>query len=173
MKQINARKWIEKAQECYRSQKYQDGIGWCDEIIVESKMIHNFDQMWCASALKLKGELLYALALEKRDTSPDKYKEAARCREEANRIINESNPYSGPCFIATAAYGNPLANQLYVLRRYRDYYLIKRLWGKCFISLYYFVGPFLAVFVKQSKIIRRITISILDYIIKKISTLKI
>jgi hypothetical protein len=51
---------------------------------------------------------------------------------------------AGPCFIATAAYGTPLAAQIGVLREFRDAYLLANPFGAAFVDLYYQAGPTLA-----------------------------
>lgn len=49
------------------------------------------------------------------------------------------------CYIATAVYGSYDCAQVWTLRRFRDCYLEKRLWGKAFIKIYYRISPMLVV----------------------------
>jgi len=49
-----------------------------------------------------------------------------------------------PCFIATAAYGTPLAGDLDVLRAFRDEWLLSNSFGTAFTDVYYRVSPALA-----------------------------
>jgi hypothetical protein len=46
-----------------------------------------------------------------------------------------------PCFIATAAYGTPMADEIWALRRFRDRYLMTNRAGRAFVDAYYAVGP--------------------------------
>ena len=54
-------------------------------------------------------------------------------------------PQSG-CFIATAAYGTAMAEEIQTLREFRDRYLMTNPLGRALVGLYYSVGPPIAEF---------------------------
>jgi hypothetical protein len=58
------------------------------------------------------------------------------------------------CFIATAAYGTPTAEQINVLREFRDVVLLKGTSGSRFIALYYRLSPPIADFIARSDLSR-------------------
>jgi len=61
---------------------------------------------------------------------------------------------SGGCFIATAAYGTPTAEQLDVLREFRDVVLLESTAGSQFVALYYQLSPPVADFISGSSFLR-------------------
>ncbi len=62
----------------------------------------------------------------------------------------------GGCFIATAAFGSPLAKEVGTLRRFRDRYLITHPLGRLFIALYYKWSPPIAEQVAKSQELRAV-----------------
>jgi hypothetical protein len=63
-------------------------------------------------------------------------------------------PPSGGCFIATAAYGTPTAEQIDVLREFRDIVLLESTAGSQFVALYYQLSPPVADFISESSFLR-------------------
>jgi hypothetical protein len=54
------------------------------------------------------------------------------------------------CFVATAAYGSLMANDVEVLRGFRDVYLRSNVFGELAVEAYYTFGPLLADFIDLS-----------------------
>jgi hypothetical protein len=60
------------------------------------------------------------------------------------------------CFIATAAYGTPFAEEINVLRFWRDEHLSTNLFGRTFVDFYYHVSPPIANFIADKPNIRKL-----------------
>ena len=76
-------------------------------------------------------------------------------------------PGGGFCFIATAAYGTDTAEQLDILREFRDEVLLPNSLGARLVSLYYRTSPPLANFISQQEILRTaVRVGFIDPIVK-------
>jgi hypothetical protein len=53
------------------------------------------------------------------------------------------------CFIATAAYGTPMAGEVEILRQFRDEYLLTNPVGQAMVDIYYRVSPPIAEFITE------------------------
>jgi hypothetical protein len=84
--------------------------------------------------------------------------------EAGEKRLSEEKKGSG-CFIATAAYGTPLAVEVNVLRHFRDEYLNVCRLGRVFVSVYYRLSPPVAEVIRRSDILRAITRSALRPVI--------
>ncbi len=59
-----------------------------------------------------------------------------------------------PCFVATAAYGTPMASEIGALRRFRDRHLRTNALGRALVDGYYAVGPHLARAIEGDETLR-------------------
>jgi hypothetical protein len=66
------------------------------------------------------------------------------------------------CFIATAAYGSPLENQVNHLRHFRDEALQPSETGRDFVRTYYATSPVMANFIRDKAAARLITRRLLE-----------
>ena len=62
----------------------------------------------------------------------------------------------GRCFIATAAYGTPMAEELQILREFRDGHLLKNPAGQALVGVYYRVSPPMAGFITEHPVLKPI-----------------
>ena len=62
-----------------------------------------------------------------------------------------------PCFVATAAWGTPMASEIGALRRFRDRHLRSNAVGRGLVSVYETVGPHLASVIRQDDSLRAAT----------------
>ncbi|MBQ3264300.1 MAG: hypothetical protein IJH07_00850 [Ruminococcus sp.] len=87
---------------------------------------------------------------------------------ESSNTSSTSNS-SGGCYVATCVYGSYDCPQVWALRRYRDYYLAPKKFGRLFIRLYYAISPTLVRWFGKKEWFRRIWKNKLD---KRIEILK-
>jgi tetratricopeptide (TPR) repeat protein len=73
------------------------------------------------------------------------------------------------CFIATAAYGTPLALEIGVLRNWRDQRLLLSPWGKRFVTGYYRMSPPVADFISTRPALKYLTRGVLTPLVKLLS----
>lgn len=68
----------------------------------------------------------------------------------------ENPPKKSGCFIATAAYGSPIAPEVMIFRQYRDETLLNSKLGTFFVQIYYCLSPPLASLISKRKILRAV-----------------
>lgn len=74
----------------------------------------------------------------------------------------------GPCFIATAVYGDSNAPVVRLLKKYRDFYLSDFRIGRWLINRYYNISPNVVNILKKSRILMQITRNIVVNPVAKI-----
>lgn len=81
----------------------------------------------------------------------------------------QSSKSKSGCFVATACYGDYNANEVLILRAYRDNVLMNSFIGRVFVKFYYFISPPLANFIAKSSTLKSLVrIGFLSPIISKI-----
>jgi len=87
-----------------------------------------------------------------------------RWKKEAKERAREAKKEKG-CFIATAAYGTALADEVVVLRRFRDIYMMRGKFGRKLVHIYYTVSPAIAEAISNSALLKLHTRHILGLLI--------
>ncbi|MBA3395140.1 MAG: fibronectin type III domain-containing protein [Deltaproteobacteria bacterium] len=76
------------------------------------------------------------------------------------------------CFVATAAYGSVMANDVEMLRRFRDMLLQNTVLGELAVEAYYTFGPAVAGVVGESELLRATTRAALDPLVHVVKVLR-
>ena len=69
----------------------------------------------------------------------------------------ENPPKKGFCFVATAAYGSPMAQEVVLLSRFRDEVLLHSKLGRLFVAFYYWLSPPIAAIIARFGFLRAAT----------------
>ncbi|WP_296643839.1 calcium-binding protein [Roseinatronobacter sp.] len=78
----------------------------------------------------------------------------------------EDETNASSCFVATAAYQDPWHPEVVYLRRFRDEWLVHRVWGRAFVRFYWCVGPLLAVPVRKSTVLQAVSKGVIRSLIR-------
>jgi hypothetical protein len=95
------------------------------------------------------------------------------CSAEIGQILREAGGHtksdnSGCCYIATAVYGSYDAPEVLCLRRFRDEILSSSIFGRLFISLYYFFSPPVAEKLKKTRRVNAFVRKVLDKFVERL-----
>jgi tetratricopeptide (TPR) repeat protein len=115
-------------------------------------------------------QYLYALChleLKNRDLAKEHLRQALVINPEHRyaagilKSVEEADSKKGACFVATAAYGTPLAPEVQTLRNFREEVIRKSSIGRSFIWSYGIVSPPLAKLISKSDILKKVARNLL------------
>ena len=98
------------------------------------------------------------------------YARKAKNKDVFNDLLKRCNAPRARCFIATAAYENPLHADVVLLTRFRDDILLQSFAGRAFVKVYYAISPYIAQVIERSEGLKSLTRKLLRPIIKWVST---
>ena len=85
-----------------------------------------------------------------------KYYDVSRRRNGTFKKVDPWSPKDEGCFIATAAYGTPMAIEINYLRQFRDNFLKNNFTTKQFVYTYYIISPHIAKIIIRSIVLKKI-----------------
>jgi hypothetical protein len=99
-------------------------------------------------------------------------------KENLSLSTPNSTPYSSSsksgCFIATAVYGSPYANEVSILKEFRDNWLLNFRLGKIFVNFYYWASPPIANQIAKREYLKNIIkVAFIIPLIKIVNNLKV
>jgi len=95
------------------------------------------------------------------------YLEKVRNRWVIDRIDIREREYGSPrCFIATAAYGTPMEEEVLVLRQFRERYLLTNAPGRAFVAAYYKISPPIAGCIEKDELAKAVVRAMLHPVVQ-------
>ena len=138
---------VSKAKEILKDleEEEQDKLDDSYFIIMGSEYIKGTNFTYNPVKAKEMFQVLYdrghEFALDHMSELMRKYHRNSNSYNNARTNVNTERTEKKGCYIATCVYGTYDCPEVWVLRRYRDYYLNSHWWGKIFIKIYYFLSP--------------------------------
>ncbi len=87
---------------------------------------------------------------------------------DSSHKVPKRSQSKGGCYIATAVYGTYDCPQVWILRRFRDQFLLRSSFGRLFVKMYYFVSPLLVKQFGESKWFKQACLIPVDFLVRKL-----
>ena len=96
-------------------------------------------------------------------TPEDRLAEWREIREGKRTVVDpdEGQEKESQCFVVTAVYGTPLAQEVNTMRVFRDEFLLRYKAGRLFVNIYYRVSPPVAQFISNRRPLRSLLRTVL------------
>ena len=164
-----------KCAHCGKSTKYKPSLDDSGKHYIIEASDHGEEEKWakyCSKcekpycgqccfpqwkALKAKEGLSGPDLAKKLARDPDAYFDEMPICPICGELCSLNGPTKAGCFIATAAFGSSLNEEVVLLKRFRDQRLAPSRWGIWLISFYEFLSPTLARIIGHSGILRYLT----------------
>lgn len=127
---------------CYACKQYVQHV--CSECGGNARYVPKYRSWWCDTCKSY---------LQEKKTRLESMQQAAQTSA-PQPIIIQTEPRKSGCFIATAAYGTPMTEEISILRRFRDGKLARNPLGKRLVEMYYRLSPPIAKVIARSKKMR-------------------
>ena len=96
-------------------------------------------------------------------TPEDRLAEWREIREGKRTVVDpdEGQEKESQCFVVTAVYGTPLAQEVNTMRVFRDEFLLRYKAGRLFVNIYYRVSPPVAKFISSRRSLKSLLRTVL------------
>ncbi len=128
----------------------------------------NYRNKMAFSAQKLKQFLPFSRVYNDISKKATLFLPKSNNQDIVRQLLKDVKANKPRCFIATAAFEAPMAEEVQFLRAFRDQQLSNHCLGRLFICIYYKISPSVAYIIEKSSLLRKLSRYFLRLFIKRI-----